>query len=542
MVAWNCNGKLNSAIDTVIKKFTSASHIIHLSETKHNNYTKFETPINYVTLSRPGTRLGDVDRGGNIIFLKKYLYKYLKKTAYFEWGIVLYFNDVTLLFVYIVPDDSRYHRDVSFTELHNVLSNIEKNGKIGISVGDHNGRMGKLVFRNNVYEDNIDATRNRQGEILSLIYNENAFYPMNHLLSDKRHFPGCYTFVKGERKSQIDFLFTNNHGRITQFVFDDSVLNQSDHVALIFTMKMKMSLPSTSLLKWSRDSRKIGHTENIKMFKINFDIDTEKLKLVLQPKLTNYVNNLLSGEANMKTAVTELNRTLEKSFVECKLWRSEKKECGDWNRLDGKELWDRIDWSGNLSGTKNHEKPEDEETFKYFKNLYAPENEPVVDDIIVEQHIYMPVTDDPISTSEVSEAFNQQKSRNNFGNRHLRPIKDLILYPVFLLFNFIFFATTTLIDWVPSVLFTIPKKGNLKLIKNWRGIQMNEFLNAWYDRILGNRIKRWMNVDEFQTAYQKGKGCNTQIFTLRTITESAKMHNTPIFISYIDLEKAFDRV
>ena len=143
-----------------------------------------------MTLSRPGTRLGDVDRGGNIIFLKKYLYKYLKKTSCFEWGIVLYFNDVTLLFVYIVPGDFRYHRDVSFTELHNVSSNIEKNGKIGISVGDDNGRMGKLVFRNNVYEGNIDATRNRQGEILSLIYNENAFYPMNHLLSDKRHFPG----------------------------------------------------------------------------------------------------------------------------------------------------------------------------------------------------------------------------------------------------------------------------------------------------------------------------------------------------------------
>ena len=50
----------------------------------------------------------------------------------------------------------------------------------------------------------------------------------------------------------------------------------------------------------------------------------------------------------------------------------------------------------------------------------------------------MPVTDDPISTREVSEAFNQQKSGNNFSNRHLRPTKDLILYPVFLLFNYIF--------------------------------------------------------------------------------------------------------
>ena len=108
---------------------------------------------------------------------------------------------------------------------------------------------------------------------------------------------------------------------------------------------------------------------------------------------------------------------------------------------------------------KNHEKPEGEETFKYFKNLYAPENEPVVDDIIVEQQIYMPVTDDPISTREVSEAFNQQKSGNNFGNCHLRPIKDLILYPAFLLFNFMFFATTTLTDWVPNFSLYHSKEG-----------------------------------------------------------------------------------
>ena len=35
---------------------------------------------------------------------------------------------------------------------------------------------------------------------------------------------------------------------------------------------------------------------------------------------------------------------------------------------------------------------------------------------------------------------------------------------------------------------------------------------------------------------------NTQIFTFRTITELAKKMKKPIFISYVDLEKAFDKV
>ena len=43
-------------------------------------------------------------------------------------------------------------------------------------------------------------------------------------------------------------------------------------------------------------------------------------------------------------------------------------------------------------------------------------------------------------------------------------------------------------------------------------------------------------------AYQKGKSCNTQIFTLMTITELGKKEKTPIFVTFVDLKKAFDRV
>ena len=113
---------------------------------------------------------------------------------------------------------------------------------------------------------------------------------------------------------------------------------------------------------------------------------------------------------------------------------------------------------------------------------------------------------------------------------------------MYLLMNTVFLATYEIVKWAPSMLFSIPKKGNLKLVKNWRGIQVVEYINLWYDRILCNRIKLWMNIDEFQTAYQRGKGCNTQIFTFRIITELAKQKKKPIYISYVDLEKAFDKV
>ena len=124
----------------------------------------------------------------------------------------------------------------------------------------------------------------------------------------------------------------------------------------------------------------------------------------------------------------------------------------------------------------------------------------------------------------------------------LKPYINVIVPYIYVLMNIIFFATNEIVKWAPSMLFTIPKKGNLKFVTNWRGIQMCEFICAWYDRILCNRINLWMNLDEFQTAYQKGKGCNTQIFTFRVITELAKRMKRPVYISYVDLEKAFDQV
>ena len=107
--------------------------------------------------------------------------------------------------------------------------------------------------------------------------------------------------------------------------------------------------------------------------------------------------------------------------------------------------------------------------------------------------------------------------------------------------NCVFFTSKTIM-WAASMLFTLPKKGDLTMLKNWRGIQMGEYINSWYDRILCNRIKLWMNIDEFQTAYQKGKSCNTQLFTFRIIMELTKFRNKRMFISFIDLEKAFDNV
>ena len=93
-----------------------------------------------------------------------------------------------------------------------------------------------------------------------------------------------------------------------------------------------------------------------------------------------------------------------------------------------------------------------------------------------------------------------------------------------------------------SLLSLIPKKGNLKLPKNYRGIQMLKLLACLYDRIITNRLKLWLPLNNNQTAFQKGKSTLIHIFTLRVLIEIVKKKNATLYIASMDIEKAFDIV
>ena len=112
---------------------------------------------------------------------------------------------------------------------------------------------------------------------------------------------------------------------------------------------------------------------------------------------------------------------------------------------------------------------------------------------------------------------------------------------VLLLMNTILFDKFP-VNLCTSVLTAIPKPGNLKLANNYRGIQMQPLLANLYDRILSNRLMRWVKINNEQTAFQKGKSTIDQIFILRIIISLIKGSNLTLYIGFFDLSKAFDRV
>ena len=143
------------------------------------------------------------------------------------------------------------------------------------------------------------------------------------------------------------------------------------------------------------------------------------------------------------------------------------------------------------------------------------------------------------------KSIQQIKEMKKGGNDHrvdsLKIITETLSPIIQLLMNTLFFVAFP-ISLIVSLLFTIPKKGNLSLPKNYRGIQMMKAFSILFDRIINNRLTKWIKLHYVQSGFQKLRSTIHQIFTIRLLTEIFKMHKMTLYIGVFDLEKAFDRV
>ncbi|KAL9978171.1 hypothetical protein ACROYT_G015662 [Oculina patagonica] len=99
-------------------------------------------------------------------------------------------------------------------------------------------------------------------------------------------------------------------------------------------------------------------------------------------------------------------------------------------------------------------------------------------------------------------------------------------------------------DWKEGYLIKLPKKGDLKECKNWRGIMLLSTAGKVLNRIILERLK--VEVDkrlrEEQAGFRKDRSCTDQIATLRIILEQSLEWNSPVYATFVDYEKAFDSV
>ena len=98
-------------------------------------------------------------------------------------------------------------------------------------------------------------------------------------------------------------------------------------------------------------------------------------------------------------------------------------------------------------------------------------------------------------------------------------------------------------DWALSVVLPLFKgKGDVLSCGSYRGIKLLEHAMKIVERVLERRIRNLVNLDEMQFGFMPGKGTTDALFILRRMQEEYRNKGKNLYMCFVDLEKAFDRV
>ena len=98
--------------------------------------------------------------------------------------------------------------------------------------------------------------------------------------------------------------------------------------------------------------------------------------------------------------------------------------------------------------------------------------------------------------------------------------------------------------WTEGCLLPFPKKGDLGLTKNYRGITLTAVSAKIYNLLLLNRIRPHVDpiLRKNQNGFRPNRSTSGQVLTIRRILEGATAKNLPATRLFIDFSKAFDSI
>ena len=90
----------------------------------------------------------------------------------------------------------------------------------------------------------------------------------------------------------------------------------------------------------------------------------------------------------------------------------------------------------------------------------------------------------------------------------------------------------------------LPKKGNLGLAKNYRGITLTSIAAKIYNALLQNRKEPKINkiLWKNQNGFRRNRSTYSQILTIRRILKSIQAKNLQATLVFVDFPKAFDSI
>ena len=98
-------------------------------------------------------------------------------------------------------------------------------------------------------------------------------------------------------------------------------------------------------------------------------------------------------------------------------------------------------------------------------------------------------------------------------------------------------------DWQESYIVNLYKgKGDALNRGNYKGLKLIEQVMKVLERVVEGLIRQRVEIDEMQCGFMSGRGTTDAIFIVRQLQEKHLAANKPLYMAFIDLENAFDRV
>ncbi|XP_015766537.1 PREDICTED: uncharacterized protein LOC107345349 [Acropora digitifera] len=85
-------------------------------------------------------------------------------------------------------------------------------------------------------------------------------------------------------------------------------------------------------------------------------------------------------------------------------------------------------------------------------------------------------------------------------------------------------------------------KGDAMSCGAYRGVKLLEHAKKVVERVLERRMRRTVKVDDIQFGFMPGKGIIDAVLILRRLQEEYLDKEKKLYMCFVDLEKAFDRV
>ena len=98
-------------------------------------------------------------------------------------------------------------------------------------------------------------------------------------------------------------------------------------------------------------------------------------------------------------------------------------------------------------------------------------------------------------------------------------------------------------DWEESFIVCLYKgKGDALDRGNYRGLKLTEQAMKILERIVDGLIRQVLSIDDSQFGFVPGRGTTDAIFVVQQLQEKYLAVNKRLYMAFMDLEKAFDRV